>query len=191
APPPFTGQAAFRQCLGMPPNAGVPFLSTCQTADRIPAARLRPSLVNSVALRKTEGAGNAGCTPHPLPCVQNKKTHAGQHRYAEITPALPAQWLYGLLRALPGVPGLLAPIAAQSLARLDPSVGGSGPHGLTVRDCAARLAAQRVHRNPRRASWRSRNVLRNERGMASLNHNFCLSERRIFLREGLDIAREF
>src|ERR1700755_502736 len=53
-----------------------------------------------------EGAGNAGCTPHPLPCVQNKKTHAGQHRYAEITPALPAQWLYGLLRALPGVRAL-------------------------------------------------------------------------------------
>src|ERR1700759_2627646 len=35
--------------------------------------------------RKAEGAGNAGCTTHPLPCVQNKTTHAGQHRYAEIT----------------------------------------------------------------------------------------------------------
>jgi hypothetical protein len=36
-----------------------------------------------------------GARTHPLPCVQNEKTHAGQHRYAEITPALPAQWSYG------------------------------------------------------------------------------------------------
>src|ERR1700733_11235911 len=28
---------------------------------------------------------------HCLTC-KTKKTHAGQHRYAEITPALPAQW---------------------------------------------------------------------------------------------------
>src|ERR1700761_4754340 len=60
---------------------------------------------------ETEGAGNAGCTPHPLPRVQNKKTHAGQHRYAEITSALPAQMVLRLLRALLGVPGLLAPVA--------------------------------------------------------------------------------
>ena len=53
---------------------------------------------------------------HCLACKQ-KKTHAGQHRYAEITPALPAQWLYGLLRALPGVPGFLATIAARRVGR--------------------------------------------------------------------------
>src|SRR5581483_10710299 len=74
-----------------------------------------PGSASSVLPRKAEGAGNAGCTPHPLPCVQTKKTHAGQHRYAEITPALPAQWLYGLLRALPGVPGLLASVAHRTL----------------------------------------------------------------------------
>src|SRR6202035_1241937 len=49
----------------------------------------------SVSLEKAEGAGNAGCTPHPLPCVQMKETHAGQHRYAEITPAFPARWVDG------------------------------------------------------------------------------------------------
>jgi hypothetical protein len=48
-----------------------------------------------------------------------------------------------LLRALPGVPGLLASVALSiTIDKLDPSVGGTGPHGLTVRDCAARLAAQ-------------------------------------------------
>src|SRR5581483_10920764 len=82
-----------------------------QTANSIPAARFCVRVLQFVGPLQTEGAGNAGCTPHPLPCVQNKNTHAGQHRYAEITPALPAQWLYGLLRALPGVPGFLATIA--------------------------------------------------------------------------------
>src|ERR1700758_2123616 len=73
---------------------------------------------------ETEGAGNAGCTPHPLPRVQNEKTHAGQHRYAEITPALPAQWLYGLLRALPGEPAFLPPSPASCLAGLSPALAG-------------------------------------------------------------------
>jgi len=76
---------------------------------------------------------------HCLAC-KTKKTHAGQHRYAEITPALPAQWLYGLLRALPGVPGLLAPVAREIDHGLDSSVGESGPHDLAVRDHIARLA---------------------------------------------------
>src|SRR5581483_9125852 len=66
-----------------------------------PRRDLRPDDAFIRPLPRTEGAGNAGCTPHPLPCVQTKKTHAGQHRYAKITPALPAQRLYGLLRALP------------------------------------------------------------------------------------------
>src|ERR1700759_3632490 len=73
-----------------------------------------PELLRNRRPSKAEGAGNAGCTPHPLPRVQTKKTHAGQHRYAEITPALPAPWFYGLLRALPGVPGFLAPVANGS-----------------------------------------------------------------------------
>jgi hypothetical protein len=61
----------------------------------VPAARFRVRALQFGVPPKTEGAGNAGCTPHPLPYAQNKKTRAGQHRYAEITPALPAQWLYG------------------------------------------------------------------------------------------------
>ena len=61
-----------------------------------------------------------------------------------------------LLRALPGVPGLIAPVAAQSLAQLDPSVGGSGPHGLTVRELrrtscgtTASIAARTTNRDDR------------------------------------------
>jgi hypothetical protein len=40
-------------------------------------------------------------------------------------PALPAQWLYGLLRALPGVSGFLATVAAQiALNNLTPASRG-------------------------------------------------------------------
>jgi len=63
-------------------------------------------------------------------------------------PAFPAQWCYGLLRDLPGVPGLLATVAREIVHELDPSVGGSGPHGLTVRHDVPRQTHHRVHRIP-------------------------------------------
>jgi hypothetical protein len=79
----------------------------------------------------------------------------------------------------------------SSSTRLDPSVGGSGPHGLTVRGCSARLAAppRPSHPAPRFVTTAKR--LFGKRGMASLNHNFFLSERQIFWRRGLDIAPLF
>ena len=52
---------------------------------------------------KTEGAGKTGCALHPRSRVQSaqqKRTRA--YRFSGNTPAFPAQWLYGLLRALPG-----------------------------------------------------------------------------------------
>ena len=50
-----------------------------------------------------EGAGKTGCTLHPrsrVHCAQRTRTRA--YRFSGNTPAFPAQWLYGLLRALPG-----------------------------------------------------------------------------------------
>src|ERR1700760_2321322 len=114
--------------------------------------------------RKTPTSRQAGPKSHGTPCAMALR----------LTPRSPRS------------PGLLASVATRSLCSLVPSIGGTGPHGLTVRDCAARLAAQRVHRNPRRVSWRSRNAPPERRGLASLNHNFCVSERTIFLRGALD-----
>src|SRR5581483_1494951 len=128
---------------------------------RIPAARNDRALQRSHP-RKTEGAGNAGCRPHPQPRAQHKKQHTSIVTTGQPnSPAFPARWSFRLLRALPGVPGLLAPIAAQSRARLDPSVRGSGPHGLTVRDPAARLAAEP-------ASIATRATLRDDRETPSV-----------------------
>jgi hypothetical protein len=62
----------------------------------------RPSL-KSFRPRKSEGAGNAGCALHPrsrVPKLRIRRTRA--YRFSGNTPASPAQWLYGLLRALPG-----------------------------------------------------------------------------------------
>ena len=51
-----------------------------------------------------------------------------------IHPAFPARWFTGLCRALPGEPGFVATVALRVIAtRLDPSVGGSGPHDFAVR----------------------------------------------------------
>ena len=103
-----------------------------------------PELLRNRRPSKTEGAGNAGCWPHPQPRGQ-KRVEGPQAKSLQVKPkhpALPARWLYGLLRALPGVSGLLAPVAAQiALRKLDPSVEVTGPHGLTVRLGSDRLAA--------------------------------------------------
>ena len=69
----------------------------------------------------------------------HKKTHTSiqvQRRH----PAFPAQWFYGLLRALPGDRAFLPPSSARSFAsrQLDASVGASEPHGFAVRRSHAR-----------------------------------------------------
>ena len=60
--------------------------------------------------QQVEGAGKAGCALHPRSRVQMhiaKRTRA--YRFSGGNPAFPAQWFYGLLRALPGDRALLPP----------------------------------------------------------------------------------
>jgi hypothetical protein len=67
------------------------------------AARFRPSFASSFAALRTEGAGNAGRSMHPQPRVRMKKAHEHSHHgHTGNNPAFPAQWFYGLYRALPG-----------------------------------------------------------------------------------------
>src|SRR5581483_1221070 len=42
------------------------------TSNLIPAAQIASGSLTAPP-SKAEGAGNAGCTPHPLPCVQTKR----------------------------------------------------------------------------------------------------------------------
>ena len=65
---------------------------------------LRPRFLHLLsALFEIEGAGKTGCLLHPRSRVRFAQTkgHTSIQGSGSI-PAFPAQWLYGLLRALPG-----------------------------------------------------------------------------------------
>jgi hypothetical protein len=108
------------------------------------AARFARGFANSFAPLRKEGAGNAGCTLHPRSRVQMriKNTHTSIQGSGG-SPTSPAQWLYGLLRALPGERALLPPsslrIASQELSA---SVAAPGPHDFAVRDQRFRPGAK-------------------------------------------------
>src|SRR5258705_2616376 len=85
---------------------------------------MRPRSCECLPLLKTEGAGNAGRTMHPQPRVQMKKAHEHSHHgHTGNHPAFPAQWFYGLLRALPGDQACLTPSPALLIADLTPALG--------------------------------------------------------------------
>ena len=72
------------------------------------------------------------------PCVQKKCTfaHASNTGSAGTT-GIPRAMVLRLIRDLLGAPGCLATVASRLRhARLDPSVGGSGPHDFAVRKTA-------------------------------------------------------
>src|ERR1700685_133446 len=68
-----------------------------------------------------------------------KRTHVSQ--VTPESPGIPHAMVYGLSRARPGVPGLLATVIPEKLAsqELDTSVGVPGPHVFSVRFKRRRL----------------------------------------------------
>jgi hypothetical protein len=137
---------------------------------------------------QAEGAGNAGRWPHPQALWAEKERCPQVSTGRPNGPALPAQWLYGLLRALPGVSGFLVTVAVQI-----------APHNLTPasRGQATRLDRTRLRRTSCGASTSiaSRTTFRDDReapplvsaGRAELNHVLRISEIEIFLRARLDM----
>jgi hypothetical protein len=91
------------------------------------------------------------------PAVVRTKNARVDHRFNRITPAFPAQWLTAYFVLSP-VTGFLATVALRMTdaarprlgghisAKLDASVGASGPHDFTVRD--------RLRQRSRRTSYR-------------------------------------
>src|SRR5581483_5397294 len=154
-------------------------------ASAFPRRDLRPGFAN-LAPEKAEGAGNAGCTTHPLPCVQNKKDARRPTQVRRNHTALPAQWAYGC--------SVISPANQLFCHRRLQVISQACP--LHWRDRTTRLDRTQLCRTScgRCASiatrltsgdeWPSRPPCRG--GLASLNHNFCLSERRIFLCGALD-----
>jgi hypothetical protein len=113
------------------------FAMTWLTLNTTPRSRgaKRPKFENDFsAPLEMEGAGNAGCALHPRSRVQESgETHTSIQGSGEH-PTFPAQWFYGLCRALPGDEFLFAsvtgglkdcsdPVGSTLLRRLDTSNG--------------------------------------------------------------------
>src|SRR5712675_1251012 len=72
--------------------------------------------------QRAQGKPGGQCT-HSLACEINKAHERSHHRFTGVDPAFPAQWFYGLLRALPGDQACLTPSPALLLADLTPALG--------------------------------------------------------------------
>ena len=123
-----------------------------QTADVRPHSR--GTMCPSFAWLSLETRGSRECRMRAAPAVscakmcERKRTRA--YRFSGGTPAFPAQWLYGLLRALPGESGFVVSVVCKQLAHprpvgptclfadLTPTAEASGPHDFTVRFSIAR-----------------------------------------------------
>src|SRR4051812_28501936 len=114
----------------------------------------RPSFTSSFAPLRIEGAGNAGCTLHP----RSRVPRIAHLAHTSIqgsgnTPTSPAQWLYGLYRALPGERAFLPPSPLRSLLlkSLTPASRRqdhtTSPYALAHSSALARLNKS-VHRIP-------------------------------------------
>src|SRR5437867_3880281 len=119
---------------------------------RIPAARC----VRVFAKKRPpkENRGRRECRALAAPAVSRAKLseahERSHHRFRRIQPAFPAQWFYGLLRALPGDQACLTPSSALLIADLTPASGRQ--NHTTSPSAAARFVkrAARVHRIPPR-----------------------------------------
>ncbi len=110
-----------------------------QSTPSPPRDAIRPSFANTSALRdeRAQGMPGARCA-RSLACNERKHTSKSPRSHRKH-PAFPARWFYGFLRALPGDRAFLSPSPAQCasiVAKLDISVGISGPHDFAVRDAA-------------------------------------------------------
>jgi len=80
---------------------------------------------------------DARCT-RGLACNVHKRVRTRAYRFSGGYPTFPAQWLYGLWRALPGDRLSCHRRRAETSAPLDASTGASGPHAFAVRVSHAR-----------------------------------------------------
>jgi hypothetical protein len=156
-----------------------------------PRRVIRPSQMR-IALATEEGAGNAGCFSHTHSLVCECKKHTSKfttgqplHRHSL------RNGFNGLSARSPRRPGLLAAVAGEIVSRrLDPSVGGSGPHALAVRQLHRSSGdAARVHRIPPRVRDDAY-APPVEAGCPEKCHDFPKNGRGIFFAGGLDVNSE-
>jgi hypothetical protein len=150
---------------------------------------MRPSCAGIIRLPNSEGAGNAGRSLRPQPCVRNEKAHKHNHHgHTGITRHSPRNGFNSLYRALPGDRAFLPPSPREvASARLDSSVGASGPHDFAVRGKTApsseALPASTASR-PAFVTIASRPCMGRDGARYTSDLHFGKTE--IFFRKGLD-----
>ncbi len=151
----------------------------------------RASSTENVPPSKSEGAGNAGRSLRPQPCVRNKKAHKHSHHgHTGNTRHSPRNGFNGFLRALLGDRACLPPSSAKVASRqLDASVGTSGPH-----DFAVRRSAPSSEAPPASTASRPASVTIASRPSVGQDGRACRDdlpdgESEIFFDAGLDRAR--
>src|SRR5581483_4069880 len=96
---------------GLAPSRRPGMATKLEARARIPAARnVRALPVATLEKQRVQGMPGARRT-HCLACNENRRTQANTG--TPKSPGTPCAMVLRLLRALPGVPGLLAPVAAQ------------------------------------------------------------------------------
>jgi hypothetical protein len=111
--------------------------------------RFRARAVTKPSPKKTKGVGNAGCWLHPQPRVRNEKAHERSHReFSQVHPAFPHAMVLTVSFVLSPVTGLVCHrrLAGIAPAKLDASVGASGPHDFAVHNAV--LSSKRCLRPP-------------------------------------------
>jgi hypothetical protein len=117
---------------------------------------ISPRIHASFALNVLPSAirGRRECRAHDAPAAsraERKKAHERSHHgHTGNRPAFPAQWFYGLLRALPGDQACLTPSPALLIADLTPASGRQNDTTWPYVAGRVRLARCRVHRIPPR-----------------------------------------
>jgi hypothetical protein len=160
-----------------------------QREDVTPHSRgmMCPRLAKTSALAKEEGAGKTGCTLHPRSRVQTctkKRTRA--YRFSGgIRPSLRNGFTaYFALSPVNGLSCHRRP--ANIFAKLDASVGASGPHDFAVRERLRSSFANSASTASHRAFRDVRNALSSgETGRAS-SPDLPDGESKIFFARGLD-----
>jgi hypothetical protein len=118
--------------------------------------------------QQTEGAGNAGRTMRPQPCVQNNKAHKRSHHgHTGITRHSPRNGFNGFLRTLPGdraflppsprrncVPQNLTPASGRQDHTTSPSASGALRRCAPSASTASRLTSMTIAKRPSREAGR-------------------------------------
>jgi len=152
---------------------------------------MRPSFArNSFALR-SEGAGNAGRTVHPIAArARIVKESTRVRQVTPKSPGIPRAMVLRLIACSPRRSGFLATVARASKRELDASVEASGPHDFAVRKQApSSLAPPRVHRIPPRGRDDRVSPLLKGRDGDEYRSDSGFGKTEIFLRTGLDRRR--